>query len=361
MQKRLYVVLWNAFMVIFFLSGPIHAAAPRYIYYDLGTLGGDNSNANAINHNGRVAGAAQNSTANRAYFKDPGQPMQDILAPWTDIIVGSARGINVNNYIVGDFAKADGRNRAFWRSAGLGGLYKELGTLGGNNSIAYGINSANAVVGTAQNASGHYRAFKVADPINPSMQDLGALGGNESKAQAVNDSGLTVGGAQDAAGHWLAFLKPAGTILPMFSLGVMGGGSESYAYAINNLGHVVGYAYNADWDSRPFFWKPGQTMEDLGTPAGGYGEAFGINDAGQVVGSVNYEGDWHAALWDHGSCYFLDQLTVNLPANVHLSDAKAINAQGWIVGSALIDFLSSRAFLLTPLTTGRVPLDLLLD
>jgi uncharacterized membrane protein len=104
----------------------------------------------------------------------------------------------------------------------------------------------------------------------------------------------------------------------------------------------------------------GEDMQDLGTPEGGYGEAYSINDVGQVVANIWYAGDWYAALWEDGLYYLLNDVTVNLPPGVHLTEARCINAQGWIVGCALIDYIYSRAFLLTP-AAGYVPMGLLLD
>ena len=62
----------------------------------------------------------------------------------------------------------------------------------------------------------------------------------------------------------------------------MGAGdeNESCAYAINNLGQVVGYAYDSNLDPQPFLKNPSQAMQILGVPVGAYGEALDINDAG---------------------------------------------------------------------------------
>lgn len=89
-------------------------------------------------------------------------------------------------------------------------------------------------------------------------------------------------------------------------LGTMGG-THSMAYGINNAGQVVGHTYDANWAIRHgFLWRNG-TMTDLGTLFGGkYSRANAINNAGQVVGD-----SWtyftnpayttnHAFLWKNG-------------------------------------------------------------
>ena len=87
----------------------------------------------------------------------------------------------------------------------------------------------------------------------------------------------------------------------LVDLGTLAGGGSSYATAINNLGEVVGEGtvdgapYDVGRVFHAFRWKdvngngvsdPGE-MIDLGAPSGGASVATGINDAGQVVGSLS--------------------------------------------------------------------------
>jgi len=66
------------------------------------------------------------------------------------------------------------------------------------------------------------------------------------------------------------------------------GGSWSGAYGINDAGQVVGYSLTADGNSHAFITGPdGMGMRDLGTLDGNWSGAADINDVGQVVGAFD--------------------------------------------------------------------------
>jgi len=82
-------------------------------------------------------------------------------------------------------------------------------------------------------------------------------------------------------------------------LGVLSGGSESMAYGINDAGAVVGLASLADGSMHAVLWSVTGAIRDLGTlPGGFFSVAYGINAASQVVGqATTVEGDDHAVRW----------------------------------------------------------------
>jgi len=79
----------------------------------------------------------------------------------------------------------------------------------------------------------------------------------------------------------------------------------NYAEGINNNGQVVGissgrHAYITDGNTATIQQGTGLTISDQGTLGGTSSVAYGINDAGQVVGKPQISGDaaYHAFLWD---------------------------------------------------------------
>ena len=172
-----------------------------------------------------------------------------------------ALGINNKGQIVGWSYMDSGFQHAFIYS---GGKMTDLGTLpGGLYSYATGINDKGQIVGYSDTASGEEHAFLYSYPAG-TMKDLGTLDGDRSRATGINKSGQIVGWVRQASGQEHAFLYSGGT---MTDLGTLGG-NNSYATAINNNGQIVGYSNTSSGQEHAFLYTSAGTWKDLGTLPG---------------------------------------------------------------------------------------------
>lgn len=187
--------------------------------------------------------------------------------------------------------------------------------------------------------------------------DRGKIGGQSLKVTAVNDRGSVIGlretgkpGSARQAFLWHSGDSKETALSPLSE-------AEFTVTALNDAGQIIGRTGVVGGTAHAFLWQKG-TLRDLGTlPEGKQSFAYALNASGQVVGTsdtANSGLEDHAVLWDHGKLKDLSQL---IPAGTHWSQirtATGINAQGQIVGEGLTDDgLYTHGFLLTPIPTAR--------
>ena len=143
----------------------------------------------------------------------------------------------------------------------------DLGSLGATNIFGYGINNDGYIVGTADDQAFFYDGTM-------SLLDSSPY----SSARAINDSGV-IAGYSGTVGNLHAVTYNGSTINNIGTLG----GTQSFAYDINNSGYVVGESDTATGEGHAFIYD-GATLTDI-TPTWDYARAVGINDMGYVVGS----------------------------------------------------------------------------
>lgn len=132
------------------------------------------------------------------------------------------------------------------------------------------------------------------------------------------------------------------------------GGAASAAYGINNAGQVVGYADNGDGYHRAFLKNPGQPMIDLDDLGGGWGMAQGINNLGQVVGQAE-DGDGKTQAFLKETNPDQPMVPLGFLEGGSYSIAYGINDAGQVVGQADKSGGHARAFLINP---GQTMVDL---
>ncbi|HEX7525679.1 MAG TPA: DUF3466 family protein, partial [Gaiellaceae bacterium] len=270
----------------------------------------------------------------------------------------------------------------------------DLGTLGGNSSVAAALNDSGVVVGTSRLPGSEVtHAFRFS---GGRMRDLGTLPGKEnSAAAAVNSAGEVAGtswrnesteafrsdsgglstvqgpspatplstatGIDDAGG---VVGSVAGTGPGAKPVGVSSGPAGAHPFdqagpatptGVSSTGDVVG-SVRAGAASRAFVEHGGVTKE-LGTLGpGGSSVASAVNDAGMVVGwsTSGPGGVAHAFLYARGR-----MVDLGLPRDAE-SEARALNDAGQIVGD-FFDAGSSRSHAFLYENGAAVDLNTLVD
>lgn len=238
----------------------------------------------------------------------------------------AAYAINNVGQITGNRPPGPAPTQAFLYSAGS---IASLGTLGGatSHSFGHGINDAGAVAGYSETTGGT-RAFVYS---NGSMTALGTLGGSTSVGYAINNSGQVTGYAYyagDTAGH--AFIYSNGG---MVGLGALGGG-HSIGYGINDAGQVTGLAYTSGNAAYHAFVYSNGSMVDLGTLEDhNFSEGSAINASGQVVGTSSITGGGNSSR----AFLYANGAMINLGTMGGIASfGYGINAAGQAVGSVLV-------------------------
>ena len=295
--------LFLAFLLLLWTGMPTPAGAQAVpnpgTIIDLGTLGGDYSDAFGINNDPTVVQVVGQSRrvdfTVHAFFWTPPGPMIDL-----GTLGGDSNAFDINNYgqIAGSSFDALQQYWAVvWTMTGSSSAVETLPTLtGACCAQAYGINNGTAddllavkVVGHSATASGeHHAVVWTKSAAGWEVHDLGTLPGHQrSFANDVNDDGAIVGSSFSTAGIATGFLRTAAGM--MFALSTLGG--ETYANAINNNGDVCGVSTDAAGHPHAVRWIAAtnwKTIEDLGTLGGCCSDGEGINGLGDVVGASNF-------------------------------------------------------------------------
>jgi probable HAF family extracellular repeat protein len=244
------------------------------------SLGGTNSIGYGVNDSGVIVGGSD------IPFGGYRHAFTSVNGVTTDLgtLVGGnnseARAIDGIGQVTGTASDPTGYEAFRYQS----GVMTGIGRLGGNDAVGMAINSTGVVAGySTYDTSPYHHPFVYQ---SGTMTDLGTLGGPDGQAFGINDAGKVVGGATPAGGMSHAFVWANGV---MTDLGGLGGVLGCAAYDINSLDQIVGSSSTVSSPNqrRAFLCQNG-VMVDLNTllPAGsGWTliQADAINDAGQIV------------------------------------------------------------------------------
>jgi probable HAF family extracellular repeat protein len=328
-----------------------------YSFTDIGTLGGPDSNAYAVNTSGQVAGASSvaGGTIEHAVVFSNGH-LTDVGTAGTGLN-SFALAINDNGQIAGWTNNNGGfGERPFIQT---NGVKQDIGTLGGNGGQVTALNNAGQAAGFSQITGDTARhAFLYS---NGTLTDIKTLGGTNSIAYGINASAQVVGMSQVSGdASYQAFSYVNGLLSNLGTLG----GHQSRALGVNNAGTIVGDSTIAGESASHAYAYSNGVMKDLGTLGGANSAAYSVNNAGQIVGfsmiplsgagSGLDSAGFHAMIVLNGTMFDLNDITA-LPMGWTLNIATGISDGDFIVGVATDPQGNYHGFLLTGGNVGGVP------
>jgi probable HAF family extracellular repeat protein len=232
---------------------------------------------------------------------------------------------------------ADGRSlHARRQSTGYYNLV-DLGTLGGESgsfiwsSVPWRVGETGIVIGQALTAGGTlYHPFVYRAGV---MYDLAPLSSNTLfwSALGVNASDKVVGGVFDTTTSTFGgFLYDGTQLIDLTPFGIV-----NYALDINDQGDIVGVGASG----HAVLLHNGQ-LSDLGTLGGNYSDTYGLNNAGQIIGTSDTgNGETHGFVYQNGEMTDLGTL-----GGTYVQP-EAINESGQIVGISYTANGPLRAFI----------------
>jgi probable HAF family extracellular repeat protein len=321
---------------------------------DLGSpssTSGNSTEAFGINENGQIVGTTYGFVGDvgyRAYIWTP-TTLRGSVGNFLDLsninhqpYGGESHGMGINNSaaVTGYFSEhpAQAPYDAFRYTSGAIDIILYWGAgQGVPAALGLAINDSGVVVGwgtdsfqIGQQPPGvFYRALKsTSGSTRVALSPLSGGSHDNSYAYAINNFGEVVGKSVVTSGAYRATLWASGSSVPI-DLGL---GDNSSATSIDSNGDVVGTSA-----AGAFVWRPtvahgtSGTATYLGTVTGFGVNPIHINDFGKVVGSLSNSNGSTAFVYDSVNGYRALQTVVG-GVTTPLTSANWINNQGQIVG-----------------------------
>lgn len=250
---------------------------------DIGTLGGASACATAVNSNGVVAGYSNAADGTlHGFVWTTATGMEDLG------FMAFPVSINNADAVAGTLRYPSGSQLFVWtRAAGLTALGQPVGM---RHAEAVKMNNGGSIALNAipLDASQPRRAYL----WRPGglWIELGSLGGSYTEVNDMNDSDVVVGTAETAAGvpHVYSWSPVAG-LLDL---------APGVGRALNAAGDIVGGLGDGN-SSSAFLWTATAGVQNLGTLGGDFSIADRISDSGVVAGISNVIGNGfqHGFAW----------------------------------------------------------------
>ena len=243
----------------------------RFTVTDLGTLGGDGARALGVSDQGHIVGASLTAAGTVAGFVWQDGTIQPLALP-DGATNATAYAVNGDGVVAGYVQQDDA-----FAAIRTGQTTQTLTGLGGRSSVGYAISPDGTVAGMATDSQGRGRAVVwPGDSSAPPAVVIARADASGSEAYGLNADGLAVG----------VLLMPDGTSQAFRGESVLAG--EGRAYAVNSAGQVAGSTRQGD-QVAPVVWEADGSARPLGALGDAFGEAYALNDAGWIVGTLSNE------------------------------------------------------------------------
>ena len=249
-----------------------------------------------------------------------------------------AFAINNSGLVVGTygvFAPNSGTGHGFVYNAGTISTFDAPNASG--RTYAYGLNNAGQIVG--EDRTDVYHGFlKVGEQYTP----LDVPGAQAStSAHGINQTGKIVGkydyGNEGTTLITHSFSHLAGGGYPTFAVT---GATDTEAWGINDADQIVGYYFDSSYHG---FLYDGQSFTYLNFPGATDTQAYKINNRGQIVGTYTLNGVIHGFILNFSTGKWE---TLDVPGAAQFVLA-GINDLGQVVGG-FMDNGHFRGFIATP-------------
>ena len=239
-------------------------------------------------------------------------------------IVTTARGVNDSGEIVGSFTDDTGSHGFLYK----GGTFATLGPPGASQSDAAGINNAGQIVGSFTDSAGHHGFLNVGGAFTT----IDFPGATFTIPLAIDNAGRILGyfGSPTRDSYFIAEGSNF-TEFPCFS---------SFCFDFNDSGRVVG-ADDSDHGTRGFVADiDGGNVDELGYPGSRRTWPFGINNAGQIVGTF-----WEELGSSEDGFYSIQRGFINVGGSsgtfIPLDQPAAFRDEAFLVGTEAFNISDS--------------------